>query len=155
MVDLLAAGVSILHVLGPKNMTPTTIARTDVGAGASYEPVAYVNQMERAYAAADLMVGRSGAGTVVETAIVGLPGIFVPLPHGNGEQARNATSLAEAGGCVLIPDRELTADRLRDEVLRIIQHPEVLSRMAQAGRGTVPAHAAARVAAIVLEEARR
>ena len=155
MSDLLAAGVSILHVLGLKNMTPTTIARTDVGAGAVYEPVAYVNQMERAYAAADLMVGRSGAGTVVETAIVGLPGIFVPLPHGNGEQARNATSLVDAGGCVLIPDRELTADRLRDEVLRIIQHEDVLTRMAAAGRGIVPADAAQRVAAIVLEAARR
>lgn len=155
MSDLLAAGVSILHVLGQKNMTPTTMARTDVNAGAAYEPVAYVNQMERAYAAADLMVGRSGAGTVVETAIVGLPGIFVPLPHGNGEQARNATTLVEAGGCVLIQDRDLTADRLRAEVLRIIQHPEVLARMAAAGRGMVPADAAARVAAIVLEAARR
>jgi UDP-N-acetylglucosamine--N-acetylmuramyl-(pentapeptide) pyrophosphoryl-undecaprenol N-acetylglucosamine transferase len=155
MAELLAAGVSILHVLGPKNMTPTTIARTDVGAGAVYEPVAYVNQMENAYAAADLMVGRSGAGTVVETAIVGLPGIFVPLPHGNGEQARNATSLVEAGGCVLIQDRELTADRLRDEVLRIIQHPDVLSRMAAAGQGIVPADAAQRVASIVLEAVKR
>jgi len=155
MSDLLAAGVSILHVLGPKNMTPTIFPRTDVGVGAVYEPVAYVNQMELAYAAADLMVGRSGAGTVVETAIVGLPGIFVPLPHGNGEQARNATSLVEAGGCVLIPDRELTAARLRDEVLRIIQHEDVLTRMAAAGRGIVPADAARRVAAIVLEAARR
>ncbi len=155
MAALLAAGVSILHVLGPKNMTPTTFARTDVNAGAVYEPVAYVNQMERAYAAADLMVGRSGAGTVVETAIVGLPGIFVPLPHGNGEQARNATSLVEAGGCVLIQDRDLTPGKLTAEVLRIIQHPEVLSRMAAAGQGIVPADAAQRVAAIVLEAARR
>ena len=155
MADLLAAGVSILHVLGSKNMTPTTIARTDVEAKASYEPVAYVNQMERAYAAADLMVGRSGAGTVVETAIVGLPGIFVPLPHGNGEQARNASSLVAAGGCVLIPDRDLTAERLRDEVLRIITHPDVLATMAAAGRGIVPADAAQRVAAIVLQAARR
>ena len=155
MSDLLAAGVSILHVLGPKNMTATTIARTDVGAGAVYEPVAYVTAMERAYAAADLMVGRSGAGTVVETAVVGLPGIFVPLPHGNGEQARNAASLVAAGGCVLISDRELTADRLRDEVLRIIKDPDALSRMSAAGRGLVPADAAQRVAAIVLEAARR
>jgi UDP-N-acetylglucosamine--N-acetylmuramyl-(pentapeptide) pyrophosphoryl-undecaprenol N-acetylglucosamine transferase len=101
------------------------------------------------------MVGRSGAGTVVETAIVGLPGIFVPLPHGNGEQARNATSLVEAGGCVLIQDRDLTADRLRAEVLRIIRHPDVLSRMVAAGQGIVPADAAQKVAAIVLEAAKR
>jgi UDP-N-acetylglucosamine--N-acetylmuramyl-(pentapeptide) pyrophosphoryl-undecaprenol N-acetylglucosamine transferase len=153
--ELLAAGVSVLHVLGPKNMTPTTMGRTDVGSGAVYVPVAYVDRMERAYAAADLMVGRSGAGTVVETAVVGLPGIFVPLPHGNGEQARNATTLVEAGGCVLVADRDLTGTRLRDEVLRIILNPDLLSRMGAAGRGTVPADAATKVAAIVLEEARR
>ncbi len=155
LADLLAAGVSILHVLGPKNMTPTTIGRTDVGSGAVYVPVAYVDGMERAYAAADLMVGRSGAGTVVETAVVGLPGIFVPLPHGNGEQARNATTLVEAGGCVLVADRDLTPALLRGEVLRIVLHPEVLARMAAAGQGIVPRDAATKVAAIVLEEARR
>lgn len=155
MTDLLAAGVSILHVLGPKNMTPTTMARTDVNAGAVYEPVAYVDRMELAYAAADLMVGRSGAGTVVETAVVGIPGIFVPLPHGNGEQAKNAEPLVAAGGCVLVGDRELTGDRLRDEVLRVITDPAALARMTAAGHGLVPADAASQLAAIVLEAARR
>ncbi|MHB1009371.1 MAG: undecaprenyldiphospho-muramoylpentapeptide beta-N-acetylglucosaminyltransferase [Propionibacteriaceae bacterium] len=152
---LLDAGVSVLHVLGPKNMTPTTIGRTDVASGAVYVPVAYVDRMERAYAAADLMVGRSGAGTVVETAVVGLPGIFVPLPHGNGEQARNATTLVEAGGCILVADADLSPERLRHEVLRIILDPQLLSRMAAAGQGIMPADAAGKVAAIVLEEARR
>lgn len=155
LTALLDKGVSVLHVLGPKNMTPSTIGRTDVGTGAVYVPVAYVDRMERAYAAADLMVGRSGAGTVVETAVVGLPGIFVPLPHGNGEQARNATTLVEAGGCILVADRDLSADRLRDEVLRIILDPQVLARMGAAGQGIMPRNAATEVAAIVLEEARR
>jgi len=153
--EILAAGVSILHVLGPKNMTSTTMARTDVGAGSVYEPVAYVDRMELAYAASDLMVGRSGAGTVVETAVVGIPGIFVPLPHGNGEQAKNAEPLVAAGGCVLVPDRELTGDRLRDEVLRVIADPAALARMEAAGHGLVPSDAAERLAAIVGEVARR
>lgn len=155
MVKILAAGVSILHVLGPKNMTATTMARTDVGAGAVYEPVAYVDRMELAYAAADLMLGRSGAGTVVETAVVGLPGVFVPLPHGNGEQARNAEPLVEVGGCVIVPDRELTGDRLAEEVLPVITDPARLARMTEAGHGLVPGDAAARLAEIVLGVARR
>lgn len=153
--DILAAGVSILHVLGPKNMTSTTMARTDVGAGSVYEPVAYVDRMELAYAAADLMVGRSGAGTVVETAVVGIPGIFVPLPHGNGEQARNAEPLVAVGGCVIVPDRELTGDRLRVEVLKVVTDPATLARMEAAGHGLVPSDAAERLAAIVIEAARR
>lgn len=152
---ILAAGVSILHVLGPKNMTSTTMARTDVGAGSVYEPVAYVDTMEMAYAACDLMVGRSGAGTVVETAVVGIPGIFVPLPHGNGEQAKNAEPLVQAGGCLLLADKELTGDRLRDEVLSVVTDAPRLARMEAAGHGLVPGDAAERLAAIILEEIRR
>ena len=73
---------------GPKNLTERRPSRTvDPDTGAVYAPVAYVEQMEQAYAAADLMLGRCGASTVLETAAVGLPAVFVPYPHGNGEQA--------------------------------------------------------------------
>ena len=81
----------------------------DPDTGAVYAPVAYVEQMEQAYAAADLMLGRCGAGTVMETAAVGLPAVFVPYPHGNGEQARNAALVVEAGGGLLLPDDRLHA----------------------------------------------
>ncbi len=151
---LLDAGVSVLHVLGPKNMTPATMARTDVGSGAVYQPVAYVDAMEQAYAAADLMVGRSGAGTVVETAVVGLPAVFVPLPHGNGEQARNADALVAAGGALLVADKEMTADRLLAEVRPLVTDPARLARMAEAGQGLVPSDAAEVVAGLILKEAR-
>ena len=73
------------------------IAETDPDTGAVYSPVAYVERMQDAYAAADLMLGRCGASTVLETAAVGLPAIFVPLPYGNGEQARNASLVVAAG----------------------------------------------------------
>ncbi|GAE72502.1 UDP-N-acetylglucosamine-N-acetylmuramyl-(pentapeptide) pyrophosphoryl-undecaprenol N-acetylglucosamine transferase [Cutibacterium acnes JCM 18916] len=68
---LLADGVQILHVLGPKNIRGATRI-TDELTGASWLPMGYVDDMASAYAAADLMVARSGAGTVVETATVGL-----------------------------------------------------------------------------------
>ena len=67
-------------------------------------------QMERAYAAADLMLARSGAGTVLETAAVGLPAVFVPYPHGNGEQARNAELVVSAGGGIMLADGNCTSD---------------------------------------------
>ena len=72
--------------------------------------MAYVEQMEQAYAAADLMLGRCGASTVLETAAVGLPAVFVPYPHGNGEQARNAELVVEAGGGLLLADADCTPD---------------------------------------------
>lgn len=147
--ELLAAGVQILHVWGPKNFPEDAAVVTHPVSHARYVPVAYVDRMEQAYCAADLMLGRSGAGTVVETAIVGLPGVFVPLPHGNGEQARNAAALVAAGGAVLVPDAELTAARLVTEVLGRVDSPEVLADMAKAGRALMSADAAAELAAIV------
>ncbi len=150
---LLDAGISVLHVLGGKNFDENRDVRRQQG-GAAYVPVAYVDRMEEAYAASDLMLGRSGAGTVVETAVVGLPGVFVPLPHGNGEQARNASALVAAGGAKLVADADLTPDRLVAEVLPLLQDPSVLAAMAAAGRDLVPSDAAQELARLILAEAR-
>ena len=152
--ELLAAGVDVLHVLGPKNLTDAHRVVTDAGTGATYRPVGYVDAMEQAYAAADLMVGRSGAGTVMETATVGLPVVFVPLPHGNGEQARNATFLVEGGAGVLVPNGELDGRRLIGEVLPLLKDPERLAAVRGRLAGLVPDDAAADLAGIVLDVAR-
>ncbi len=154
--SLLAAGVDVLHVLGPKNFAPDRhVAETDPGTGARYVPVAYVDRMERAYAAADLMVGRSGAGTVMETAVVGLPCIFVPLPHGNGEQARNADFLIEAGAGRLVPNAEFTAGRLLAEALPLLTDADARAALSAKLTGLVPADAAGTLARLILDQARR
>ncbi len=146
---LLALGVDILHVLGPKNFAGAE-GLTDERTGARYVPVAYVERMERAYAAADLMVARSGAGTVMETAVAGLPCVFVPFPHGNGEQAKNASFIIEAGAGVLVPDGELSASRLLAEVVPLLTNADKLEAMASKLAGLVPADAAGELARAVL-----
>lgn len=150
---LLGAGVNVLHVLGPANLTPEIVPITDEATGARYRPVAYVDAMEQAYAAADLMVGRSGAGTVMETAMVGLPTIFVPLPHGNGEQARNATFLIEGGAAILVADSDLTGTLLAEKVIELVGDPGRLAAMGEAGRRLVPADASEALARLVLAAA--
>lgn len=149
---ILAAGIQILHVLGAKNFGPDNVDITGDG-GATYHPVAYVEDMAVAYAAADLMVGRAGAGTVVETAVSGVPVIFVPLPYGNGEQARNAAELVAEGAGVLVSDDELSPDRLASLVLEIFGDPERLTHMQDTARGTYPADAADVLADAVLQVA--
>lgn len=148
---LLAAGIDVLHVLGPKNVTDADVVVSDAATGARYVPVGYVDAMERAYAAADLMVGRSGAGTVMETAVAGLPCVFVPLPHGNGEQARNAAFLIDAGAGRLVPNADLTASRLLAEVLPLLAAPENLAAMRAKLAGLVPADAAGELARIIID----
>lgn len=128
---LLAAGVQILHVVGPRHFGDQ-IVETDADTGATYVPVAYVERMQDAYAAADLMLGRCGASTVLETAAVGLPVIFVPYPHYNGEQARNAAPVVAAGGGRLLDDADCRPDRVARDVLALIERPDVLAGMERA-----------------------
>lgn len=147
--QLLAAGISILHVLGMANFTPEHKVLTHAS-GASYVPVPYVSDMAVAYAAADLMLGRAGAGTVMETAISGLPVIFVPLPWGNGEQGKNAAELVAADAGWLVEDATLSADRLGELVTEAFADPGRLARMAEACRGLYPSDAADVLAGAVL-----
>lgn len=152
---LLAAGIQVLHVWGPKNFHDGLTERDDPATGARYVPVRYVDAMERAYAASDLMLARSGAGTVVEVATLGLPAIMVPLPIGNGEQARNAKPLVDVSAAICIDNSELTADRLVREVQALFAAPGKLAAMSQAAQQLMRPGAARRVADIVLAAARK
>lgn len=151
--EILAAGVQILHVWGPKNFTDDMTVITDESSGGAYHPVPYVDGMENAYAAADLVVCRSGAATVYEAGLLGLPAIFVPLPHGNGEQSRNATSLVAGGGGFLVADADFDGARMSREVLDRITDADALAAMAAVGPTLFTAGAAERVARIVLDQA--
>ena len=148
---LLARGISVLHVLGTKNMGEEAVRAVDTASGAVYAPVAYVEQMEQAYAVADLMLGRSGAGTVMETAAVGLPAVFVPYPHGNGEQARNAELVVEAGGGLLLADADCTSDWVATEIRALIEDGVRRQGMIEALAGVAQTDAAAVLAARTLE----
>ena len=66
---------------------------------------------------------------------VGLPGVYVPLPIGNGEQRLNATDVVAAGGGLLIDDAALTADRVRSDVARLLLDPARLATMQAAAAG--------------------
>src|SRR5205823_9240751 len=103
--DLAAAGVQVLHHTGVGNLEAVRDALADRPPGdAPYLAVGYVDHMEMAYAAADLVLCRAGAMTCAELAAVGLPAVYVPLSHGNGEQRLNAAPTVEAGGGVLVAD---------------------------------------------------
>jgi UDP-N-acetylglucosamine--N-acetylmuramyl-(pentapeptide) pyrophosphoryl-undecaprenol N-acetylglucosamine transferase len=97
-----------------------------------YLPVERVgDELAHIYAATTLVVGRSGAGTVAELAALGLPAILVPLP-GADEQRRNAEVLANAGAARIIPQDDLTPQRLHDEIFELVDTPCRLSTMRNA-----------------------
>lgn len=114
-----AAGVGVLHAAGRKN--EITLAPVPPGQPAPpYVVVPYLDRMDLAFAAADLVLGRSGAMTVAEIGAVGLPAVYVPLPHGNGEQRLNATGQIEAGSAFVIDNADLTAEAVAAQVIPLL-----------------------------------
>lgn len=149
--SLAGKGVSVLHAHGPKN---TLELRTPNAGDAPYVAVPYLNRMDLAYAAADLAICRSGAMTVAEVTAVGLPAVYVPLPIGNGEQRLNALPVVEAGGGLIVDDRDLTADFVADTVAPLLNDDVRLTAMTAAAALAGHRDAAQRVAEVALGIAR-
>ncbi|MCZ7413774.1 MULTISPECIES: undecaprenyldiphospho-muramoylpentapeptide beta-N-acetylglucosaminyltransferase [unclassified Streptomyces] len=122
------SGVQILHAVGPKNELPQP---DNMPGMPPYVPVPYLDRMDLAYAAADMMLCRAGAMTVAELSAVGLPAAYVPLPIGNGEQRLNAQPVVKAGGGLLVDDAELSAEWIQDNVLPVLTDPHRLYDMAR------------------------
>lgn len=84
----------------------------------------FMDPMGDGYAVADLVVSRAGMITVAELCAWGLPNILVPLPTAAADhQTHNARVLAEAGASLMLPQVELTADRLRDVITALLSDP--------------------------------
>ena len=151
--DLVAAGIQVLHVKGPLGDVDVTVETA--GAAVPYVVVAFVERMELAYAAADAMVGRAGANSVTESAALGLPTVFVPLPIGNGEQGRNAAAVVAAGGAMLVDDAAFSADWVRAELIPLLLDPDRLAAMSRAAAGLIRRDADDALADLVISEAER
>lgn len=147
--DFATNGIGVLHAHGPRN----TLAVQTITGAPPYVPVPYLERMDLAYAAADLVLCRSGAMTVAEVSAVGLPAVFVPLPHGNGEQALNARPVVDAGGALIVPDGELTTQKIVHEVIPLLLDSARLAGMSKATQGTGHREAAEQLAKIVMEVA--
>ncbi len=103
------------------------------------------------FALADLLVGRSGAGTVTEAAAVGLPALFIPLvPTGGDEQTRNARRSVDAGAAVILPSGELDGPRLLSEIRALLSNPARLTAMGQSALTLATPNAARELAEAVL-----
>ncbi|PRX98488.1 undecaprenyldiphospho-muramoylpentapeptide beta-N-acetylglucosaminyltransferase [Allonocardiopsis opalescens] len=141
------AGVQVLHVVGPKNAAEPEDHTAD---GVPFITVPYVDRMDLAYAAADMALCRAGALTCAELAAVGLPAVYVPLPHGNGEQRLNAEPIVSAGGGLLVDDSQLTAEWIRDNVLGVLTDTDRVVGMSEAASSTGRRNADDELAHIVL-----
>ncbi|MBM3745593.1 MAG: undecaprenyldiphospho-muramoylpentapeptide beta-N-acetylglucosaminyltransferase [Acidobacteria bacterium] len=143
--------VRLVHQTGPQ--AHVEMARAFAETELEGEVVPFIQDMPLAFAAADLVISRSGAGAVAELAAAGKPAILVPFPYAaDDHQQRNAEALARAGAARLVADAEFTGARLVEEVRGLLTEPGRLERMGAAARGLARPRAAER-AAEALEEA--
>jgi UDP-N-acetylglucosamine--N-acetylmuramyl-(pentapeptide) pyrophosphoryl-undecaprenol N-acetylglucosamine transferase len=106
-----------------------------------------IQRMDAAYAAANLVLSRAGAGTIAEITALGLPSILVPYPNAKDDhQRQNARSLAVSGATQLVEERQLTPESLTALLQSLFQQEELLRRMSQAAQAQAMPRAAEDVA---------
>jgi UDP-N-acetylglucosamine--N-acetylmuramyl-(pentapeptide) pyrophosphoryl-undecaprenol N-acetylglucosamine transferase len=137
----------MLHVAGRRDFATLTAP------GPHYVLLDYVEPFGAALAAVDLAVARAG-GSVFELAQYGLPSVLIPYPHASGNhQAANARWMEQAGAATVLPDEQLTPERLRAEVDALVDDEPRRTAMAAASRGLARPDAARVIAREVLDAA--
>jgi UDP-N-acetylglucosamine--N-acetylmuramyl-(pentapeptide) pyrophosphoryl-undecaprenol N-acetylglucosamine transferase len=124
--------------------------------GLEGEVTPFITNMPAAFAEADLVVCRSGAGAVAELAAAGKPSVLVPFPFAaDDHQRRNAEAFERAGAARLVGDKEMTGDRLFALVSELVKDRGTLARMGAAAKQLARPGAARRAAEILIDSVRR
>jgi UDP-N-acetylglucosamine--N-acetylmuramyl-(pentapeptide) pyrophosphoryl-undecaprenol N-acetylglucosamine transferase len=150
-IALLEPRPSVTHQSGEKNYAALRAAYAAAGVQGELAP--FIDDMARHYAEADLVICRAGAMTVAELSAGGVASVLVPYPYAvDDHQSANARFLADQGAAILLPQRELTPERLA-ALLRTLDRPRLLE-MARKARGLGRPDAARIVAERCMELAR-
>ncbi len=146
-------GLTILHQAGARHSESVQQAYAATGADPQRWTVsAFLDDMAARFAASDLILGRSGAGTVAELAASGKPSLLIPFPEAaDDHQTRNAEVLGAVQAAVVLPQRYLTADSLFGAILGLLSNREQLATMGNNARALAHPDAVQRIVSIVLE----
>lgn len=146
------SGLRVSMILQTGRAQYEECAAAFAASGVAGEVTAFLSDMPAAFAAADLVISRSGAGAVTELAAAGKPSVLVPFPFAaDNHQLRNAEAMARAGAAQLIADAEMTGERLFAAVRKLASDAGELERMGDRARALAKPGAAAR-ATDILEE---
>lgn len=126
-------GLRVLHQTGAAAREEVEAAYARAPSGAEVEVREFIHDMSSAYAEALVVVCRAGATTVAELAVCRRAAILVPFPYAaDDHQTVNARALADKGAAILLPESELSPERLAREIVGLLEDPDRLARMEQA-----------------------
>ncbi|MHB8500204.1 MAG: undecaprenyldiphospho-muramoylpentapeptide beta-N-acetylglucosaminyltransferase [Candidatus Acidiferrales bacterium] len=144
--------LSIVHQTGERdyNAVRTAYARREINA----EVAPFLTNMAERFAWADVIVCRAGAITAAEIAAAGRAAIFIPFGAAtDSHQLRNAQEMQRAGAGQLIPEKELTAERLTSEIFSLIDQPDHIEKQSNAARSLARPHATRDIVNLIEEAA--
>jgi UDP-N-acetylglucosamine--N-acetylmuramyl-(pentapeptide) pyrophosphoryl-undecaprenol N-acetylglucosamine transferase len=143
-LDLLAARKNelfIVHQTGERDYNAVRVAYARRELQAEVSP--FIENMAERFAQADLIVCRSGAITVAEVAAAGRAAIFIPFAAAtDSHQLRNAQAMQAAGAARVLPQDELTPQRLANEIFSLLDQPQQVNAMERCARSLARPHAA-------------
>lgn len=136
--------IQFLHATGERDLARVRQGYEEGGFPARVE--AFFQDMALAYAAADFVIARAGAGTIFELAAVGKPALLVPYPYAaNDHQRLNAEVAVAAGAAWMVPDRYCDGRRIAASLQAALGKPELLRRMGEQARSLARPEAAERI----------
>ena len=154
--ELLSNGaIQVLHVAGEADHPRTAESVSRRGIESSlYHLVPYLDDMGHALAVADLVLCRAGANTMAEVAARRIPAVVVPYPHAAAHQEANTRPFVDAGAAIMVPDAELSGERLAALVRTLLGDEQRRQRMAEAAEALSQPNAADAIADIAISLAR-
>ena len=134
----------VIHISGPKDYSELQSQYT--GCGVRFCLFEFLEEIAAAYQAADLVIARSGSGTVLEIAKFRLPAVLIPYPHAGGHQKQNAKILGQANVATIIEEKDLTVKTLKNTIIDLCTHRPTREEFRHRVKDLVIADAADRLA---------
>ncbi|MCL1123597.1 undecaprenyldiphospho-muramoylpentapeptide beta-N-acetylglucosaminyltransferase [Shewanella surugensis] len=148
--------MTLWHQVGRDNLKQVNQAYQQLGLEGSVKVTEFIDDMEAAYAWADVVVCRAGALTVSELAAVGLPSLLVPYPYAvDDHQTKNAQVLVKAGAAFLLPQPIVTVEKLTSKLVLLATQRQALSQMGQRARDVAVVDATEQVASVCIKLAEK
>lgn len=146
--------INLMHQAGSRHIDDVKglYVRAGIKESKAIQVMAFIDDMAAAYAWADIVICRSGAMTVSEVAVAGLPAIFIPFPFAiDDHQTANAKWLVDEGAAFLMPQNTMTVTGVKDILMSLIEAPKLLKTMQEKAEFVAIDNAAETVAKNCLE----
>lgn len=126
------SNLQVIHITGLADYGWASEAYKELGL--EHRVYSFIDSIEDAYSASDLVITRSGASAIFEIAYFGRPMILIPYPFAMSHQAENARVFSANGAAIQIDEKEMSPDLIRDRVAGLLSDRTALNRMAEKAR---------------------